>query len=202
MARPRVGPYSAKEEQALAKLRRRFWLTTAALYAAFLWIMFGLVPREFAAEPLAVSFANLMARGLPMLDQLSKIPGYDPFLRFHYAVLWLISPVAGLAGWRAGLGYLVEHDRYARIKSPSRRLAWGLLFWCAGLLLMAIWPVVEGGPPSWRDQTLVSSVFGVGFSGACILAFWFFIGATLGVLWMRARIDRNILQNLQKPGNE
>lgn len=194
MVRPRSGPYSAEEEQTLAKLRRRFWLTTAALYAAFLWIMFGLVPREIAAEPLAVSFANLMAHAVPVLDQLPKIPGYDPFLRFHYAVLWLISPVAGLVGWWAGLGYWVKHDRYLRIKSPTSKVVWFLPFWCACLVVMAYWPVSGDGSFSRSDQRLVSS-FGVGFSGACILANWFFIGGTLGVLWVRARIDR---ENLAK----
>jgi hypothetical protein len=189
MARPRIGPYSAGENQALAKLRRRFWLTTAALYAAFLWIMFGLVPREIAAEPVAVSFANLMAHGVPMLDQLPKIPGYDPFLRFYYAVLWLISPAAGIAGWRLAV-YPVKHDRYLRIKSPTRMLAWGLLFWCACLLLLACWPVAEGGAPSWRDQALVSNVFSIGFKGGFVLVACFFIGATLKVFRDRARIDR------------
>lgn len=193
MARPRAGPYSAEEEQALAKLRRRFWLAATAVYAAFLWIMLGLVPRELAAEPLAVSFANLMARGVPMLDQLPKIPGYDPFLRFHYAVLWAISPVAGFVGWWAGLDYPVQHDRYARIKSPSRMLLWGLLFWCFILVLAAVWPIADDGSPSRRDQSLVSSVFGIAFYGASGLACWFFIGCTLGVLWVRARIDREHL---------
>lgn len=190
MVRPRIGPYSAEEEEALAKLRRRFWLTSAALYAIFLSVMFGFVPRELAAEPLAVSFMDSMAHVVPMLDQLPKTPGYDPFLRFYYAVLWLISPVAGLVGLWAGLDYLVKHDRYARIKSPNRMLVWSLLFWCFLLVFAAIWPVADGGVPSWRDHGLVSSIFGIALRGVYLLWCWFAIGGTLGVLWVRARIDR------------
>ena len=56
-----------------------WWFLHFILYVALAIYMLNFVPMETAEQPWALAFANFMACLIPMLNQISNIPGYHPF---------------------------------------------------------------------------------------------------------------------------
>lgn len=146
-----------------------YWLLQFIAYVVFVVVMLRYVPMEIAQEPWAQKYTELMASIVPMLGEIEKVPGFHPFLRFYYAVLWGFIPIPAILMMWAGIRTPQSAStRSIRLTDPiwPLLLRTGLTFFA--LLLLLSWPI-SLNTPSWRDMGLVQSVLGVGWFGLMVL---------------------------------
>ena len=173
--------------------KQLLWLTFW-LWLGFVVGMSVLVPNKMAAHPAAQEFADFMAQFIPMLNNIRKIPGATEWVRFYYAVFWAVSPVFAYIGWclrRQQCNEGVYLQPMSDLKLAFFFFA--VLGFCAVVL---VWPVAEG--QSWRDQSVVSNIFGIAqFTFACVTAVSF-LGIYIRAAYARLHFG-TIFENALKP---
>lgn len=161
--------YSSQRHPYAIHVPGRYWLIQFLAYVVFVVTMLRCVPMEIAREPWAQTYTEFMASIVPMLGQIEKIPGFHPFLRFYYAVLWGLIPMPAILMMLAGMRTPQSTStRSMRLNDPVRPLLLRIGLTTFALLLLLSWPI-SLNTPSWRDMGLVQSVLGVGWFGLMVL---------------------------------
>lgn len=158
-----------------------------AAYIVFVVVMLNFVPISISNHPNSISFSKFMAQVIPMLNEITKIPGYDPFLNFYYAVVWVFIPV--FTGYMFFIRPNPRDPKYPEdwkflIQVSWRRLIFGVLFCISMILICAFWPVDVRGS-SWRDASVISNGIGIGFWGFNMMVVFAFL-----FLYLRLILER------------
>ncbi|RJG05033.1 hypothetical protein D3870_02485 [Noviherbaspirillum cavernae] len=158
------------------------------LWLGFVVGMSVFVTRDIAALQGAQAFADFMSQFIPMLDNIGKIPGATEWVRFYYAVFWAVSPVFAYVGWLLRKQQCVE-GKYLRHLSDIKLVIFTLVL--AGFIGLAlIWPVADGS--SWRDQGVVSNIFGIAhFTFVCV-GMIFIVGLYIRIWYSRIKFGSTI----------
>ena len=155
---------TALTRKSFLRTSRFYWLLLTGLYLCFVVTMLVFVPVDVASAPSAAAFADFMASLVPMLDQIRKIPGYHPYLRFYYSVLWALFPVACWFGWQIN-----KYDSSFIGRNYESKSLFGKILLLIGLPVLVltafIWPVRDGLNHIWQDYQAVSNVFEVAWFG-------------------------------------
>ena len=159
------------------------------VYLVFVVLMLNFVPISISSHPDSIAFSKFMAQFIPMLNQITKIPGYDPFLNFYYAVVWVFVPV--FTGYMFFIRPNPRDPRYPEcwahlIQMSWRSLIFATLVWILLVLIFAFWPVDTRGS-SWRDTSVVSNGIGIGFWGVNLMGGFAFL-----FLGLRLMLERFI----------
>ncbi len=159
-----------------------------ALIVGYLGFMYYVFDRTWADQPWALSVIDFVGLIVPMVRNLKIAPDYSNFWGLTYAGVWLLSPVTFGLGWltvkKATLDYATAYAKWSAFTRFSLTVV--VLCACAYAPFWEVYPDYR----DWRQNAMMSSFFGVIYSGGCIMGIPFSFAC---VLFLYLKFDQSKL---------
>jgi len=160
----------------------QIWTLVFGLDFIFVFAMAVLVPADVASQQWAIAYADFMANFVPMLDEITKIPGYVEYTRFFYTVFWCLVPFSMIAGWHIRR---LDSSWLSPCETSNAKLFGYLFLILFCVVIAAFWPV--SNQASWRDRSITGNWVGIGHYSFIVAGIWAILGGLIRLLHDRSK---------------
>ena len=182
ISRFRVALQSSKNGVLSLSYAQLGWVFAAAWLSFTLGMSF-FVSDQFANLRSGRDFSDCIAQFIPMINNISKIPGASEWNRLYYSAMWSITPLFMAIGWLLrrrmcvqGVYLMPMSDMRLILSILGLAMLGGIMLW---------WPVDDGR--GWRDQAAADRIFGVAHFSFCTFSLALIIGVYARLIYARIK---------------